>query len=232
MIQKVALLIIILFIVPIGFSYTRSMGGVEAIPDSYALYTELGLAGIVNFAAFEEAVEGYYKISKRKELLTLIDFSKPSTKERLFVIDMRKHAIEFVSHVAHGKNSGELFATSFSNTNGSNKSSLGFYLTGATYDGRNGYSLRLNGLEEGINDKAMERAIVIHGADYANPTPSMGRLGRSLGCPALPKALNAPIIDAIKGGSVLFIYADSPEYRAQTKIVPTAAPHTRFVAST
>lgn len=124
----------------------------------------------------------------------------------------------FSSLVAHGKNSGEMYATSFSNENGSLKSSLGFYLTESTYQGSNGYSLILNGLEKGINDHARERAIVMHGADYADPSVISGgrRLGRSFGCPAVPRALSRPIIDAIKGGSVMFIYAETPDYLAQS----------------
>ena len=104
---------------------------------------------------------------------------------------------------------------------GSYKSSLGFYLTGNTYQGRNGYSLLLDGLEKGINDRARERAIVVHGAAYANPSVcKSGRLGRSFGCPALPQALTKPIINTIKGGSVLFIYANNKEYMAKSSILP------------
>ena len=106
-------------------------------------------------------------------------------------------------------------------TGGSYKSSLGFYLTGNTYQGRNGYSLLLDGLEKGINDRARERAIVVHGAAYANPSVcKSGRLGRSFGCPALPQALTKPIINTIKGGSVLFIYANNKEYMAKSSILP------------
>ena len=121
-------------------------------------YIEMDLEGIVNYQAFEQAYEGYNKIGgRKKDILTLVDFSKPSTKERLYVLDMKQKKILFVSHVSHGKKSGENYATSFSNVNGSNKSSLGFYLTENTYIGKNGYSLILEGLEKGINDKAKER---------------------------------------------------------------------------
>ena len=131
---------------------------------------------------------------------------------------MKNHKLLFSSLVAHGKNSGDKYATSFSNRNGSYMSSLGFYLTQETYQGSNGYSLRLNGLEEGINDNARQRAIVVHGASYANPSViKSGRLGRSFGCPALPQALARPIIDTIKGGSVMFIYA--PIYITQSEIL-------------
>lgn len=184
-----------------------------------ALYRSMELEGVVGWEAFRQAVTGYYKVAGRKrDVLTLIDFSQPSTRERLFVFDMKERKMLFSSLVAHGKNSGEMYATSFSNENGSLKSSLGFYLTESTYQGSNGYSLILNGLEKGINDHARERAIVMHGADYADPSVISGgrRLGRSFGCPAVPRALSCPIIDAIKGGSVMFIYAETPDYLAQS----------------
>lgn len=135
------------------------------------LYQEMQLDGVVNFEAFEQAITGYHKIEdKTKEILTLVDFSKPSTEERFYVFDMRHKKLLFSSLVSHGKNSGGNYATSFSNENGSLKSSLGFFLTENTYQGKNGYSLVLNGLEKGINDRAKERAIVIHGAAYSNPS--------------------------------------------------------------
>lgn len=186
------------------------------------LYQSMELEGVVNWQAFRQAVTGYYRIEgKRREVLTLIDFSLPSTAKRLFVFDMAQHRLLYSSVVAHGKNSGENYATSFSNEYGSYKSSLGFYLTASTYQGRNGYSLILDGLEKGINDRARERAIVVHGAAYANPSVASrgGRLGRSFGCPALPQELSRPIIDAIKGGSVMYIYADKPEYLAQSTVL-------------
>ena len=186
------------------------------------LYHSMQLEGIVNWKAFRQAVEGYEKIGNRKrDVLTLIDFSKPSTEERLYVFDMKKRKMLFSSVVAHGKNSGGNYATSFSNECGSYKSSLGFYLTASTYQGKNGYSLIIDGLEKGINDRARERAIVVHGAAYADPSvvAGGGRLGRSFGCPALPPKLSRPIIDAIKGGSVMYIYAEASDYLAQSSIL-------------
>ena len=186
------------------------------------LYRSMQLEGVVNWKAFRQAVAGFYKIDNRKrEILTLIDFSLPSTEKRLFVFDMRQRKLLFSSVVSHGKNSGENYATSFSNKNGSYKSSLGFYLTESTYLGKNGYSLILNGLEKGINDRARERAIVMHGATYANPSvvSKGGRLGRSFGCPAVPQKLSRPLIDAIKGGSVMYIYAETPDYQAHSSIL-------------
>lgn len=194
--------------------------------EAYAsLYRSMQLEGVVNWKAFRQAVAGYYKIDNRKrEVLTLIDFSRPSTAKRLFVFDMRERKVLFSSVVSHGKNSGDNYATSFSNEGGSYKSSLGFYLTESTYQGKNGYSLILNGLEKGINDRARERAIVMHGAAYADPSVASrgGRLGRSFGCPAVPQKLSRPIIDAIKGGSVMYIYAETPDYLAHSSVLKDA----------
>ena len=186
------------------------------------LYRSMQLEGVVSWNAFRQAVTGYHKIAGRKrDVLTLIDFSRPSTEQRLFVFDMGRRKLLFSSVVAHGKNSGDKYATSFSNEYGSYKSSLGFYLTETTYQGRNGYSLILNGLEKGINDRARERAIVMHGAAYADPSVAIrgGRLGRSFGCPAVPQKLSRPIIDAIKGGSVMYIYAGTPDYLAHSSVL-------------
>ena len=194
--------------------------------EAYAsLYRSMQLEGVVNWKAFRQAVAGYYKIDNRKrEVLTLIDFSRPSTAKRLFVFDMRERKVLFSSVVSHGKNSGDNYATSLSNECCSYKSSLGFYLTESTYQGKNGYSLILNGLEKGINDRARERAIVMHGAAYADPSVVSrgGRLGRSFGCPAVPQKLSRPIIDAIKGGSVMYIYAETPDYLAHSSVLKDA----------
>ena len=186
------------------------------------LYHAMNLDGVVDYVAFETAFEGYGRIHKksRRNIFTLIDFSKPSTQKRLYVFDVDRKKMLHCSHVSHGRNSGGNYATSFSNESGSHKSSLGFYLTGDTYQGKNGYSMLLHGLEPGINDKARERAIVVHGAAYANPSAigPGGRLGRSHGCPALPEAVNREIIDAIKGGTVMFIYANDRTYLAQSEL--------------
>jgi hypothetical protein len=186
----------------------------------------LGLSGKVDYAIFEQALAGYDRIEgRRKEVLTLIDFTKPSTDKRLIVIDMRDKKILFETHVAHGRNSGGNYATAFSNRPNSHQSSLGFYLTDRTYIGRNGYSLVLDGLEPGINDNARSRAVVVHGAAYAEPSvaAAQGRLGRSWGCPALPMSVHREVIDAIRDGSVLFIYAADRDYVAQSAILSSSA---------
>jgi len=157
----------------------------------------------------------------RPEVLTIIDFSLPSDKERLWVLDLIEGKVLFHCLVSHGRNSGELMAEKFSNIPGSNSSSPGFYKTGETYMGKHGLSLALDGLETGINDKARTRAIVIHGADYVSAEfiRKYGRLGRSFGCPAVPQELSKEIIQTIKGGSCLFIYVPKPSYTSNSPIL-------------
>ena len=203
-----------------------SLSGIAAerssVPNSRALYHEIALAGTIDYAVFERAIAGYNRMGGHdKDILTVIDFTKPSTEKRLFVIDLKLKKILFISYVAHGRNSGEKYATSFSNREGSFKSSLGFYKTENTYYGKNGYSLVLDGLERGINDKAKERAIVMHGATYADPSTirSCGRLGRSLGCPALPLSVSKKIIDTIKGGTLLYIHGDDKTYASRSTFI-------------
>ena len=142
------------------------------------------------------------------QTLTVIDFSKPSTEKRLWVYDLRTRELLFHDYVAHGRGSGENLATQFSNVPESNRSSLGLFRTGEAYIGKHGLSLRLDGLERGINDRARERAIVIHGADYVNPATAraQGRLGRSLGCPAVRPEIASSLINAVKGGGLVFAY--------------------------
>lgn len=209
--KKIILLSILVTLFSCSSGSSVEAAGVgSAIADDRVVYEELGLAEAgFPFEAFERALEGYNTVEGRqRDVLTLIDFTKPSTQRRMWVIDMAAHKVLFNTWVAHGRGSGDNYATRFSNRNGSHQSSLGLYLTGETYIGGNGYSLLLDGLEAGINDHARERAIVVHGAAYANPSviASAGRLGRSWGCLALPPDVTLPIIDTIKGGSVLYIY--------------------------
>ncbi len=145
-------------------------------------------------------------------LLTVVDYSLPSTERRLWVIDVPTHQVVNYEFVAHGRGSGENQAVSFSNEPGSLQSSLGLFRTEDTYVGGEGYSLRLRGLEPGVNDRAMERRIVVHGADYVGPTviAEHGRLGRSWGCLALSRDVARSVIDRIKGGSAVFAYYPDP----------------------
>lgn len=173
------------------------------------LYKELNLEEVTGLPAFQEALKGYRLYGGEQDsLLTLIDFTKSSREKRFCVIDLKQKQVLYKSHVAHGRNSGEDYALVFSNRPGSFQSSLGFYRTGGTYYGKNGYSLLLDGLQPGINDKARDRNIVIHGAAYADPSVinNLGRLGRSLGCPALPPSVSRKVIDSIKNGTLLYIH--------------------------
>jgi hypothetical protein len=208
---------------PIGGGYPHREISFSPFSDDACLllYEQMNLSGLIQFNAFKAAFTGYKKLNNNNSILTVIDFSLPSTQKRMYVLDIKHKKLCYISYVTHGRNSGDNYATSFSNRNGSHQSSLGFYRTGATYQGGNGYSLLLEGLEEGINDEARSRAIVVHGADYCSEQVirSVGRLGRSHGCPALPRELAKPIIDTIKGGSLLFIYADRTDYPAMSEIV-------------
>lgn len=166
-------------------------------------------------ASFTEAIVGFYQLKEKrlidKDVLTIIDFSLSSNTKRLWIIDMATHTVLTNTYVAHGKNTGEEFARSFSNQNSSLKSSLGFYVTAEVYNGKHGMSLKLDGLEKGINDNARARGIVMHAADYVSAGFIKGnkRLGRSQGCPAVPVELTPQIIEMIKNKSCLFIYHPS-----------------------
>ncbi|WP_305029604.1 murein L,D-transpeptidase catalytic domain family protein [Hymenobacter convexus] len=190
----------------------------------------------LRFETFAKAMTGYLnlrqagKLAEDKQTLTVVDFDLPSTEKRLWVLDLAKNEILFHTLVAHGHNSGENEATNFSNTDQSNMSSLGFYATGSEYEGKHGHSLRLQGLDEGFNTNAAARSVVMHGADYVSEDfiKQNGRLGRSLGCPALPMDQYAQIIDAVNGGTCLFLNKSdagySSQYLNQEKAIAALAP--------
>ena len=190
---------------------------------SVGIWKELAKGQLLppSLPVLELALNGYAQLQGKlkKPLLTVIDYSLPSTQKRWWIIDLAQQKILLHTVVAHGRNSGALLAEKFSNRPESYQSSLGFFQTGEAYQGKHGYSLRLDGLEAGINDKARTRAIVIHGADYAKETvaATAGRLGRSLGCPAVPPDLSTPLIKLIKEGSLLFIYGKDPNYLRMSK---------------
>ena len=146
--------------------------------------------------------------AKPSQRLAVIDYTLPSTEPRMWVFDLLDVKLLFAEYVAHGKGSGENMATQFSNNEGSLQSSLGLFTAAETYDGENGYSLRMDGLEPGVNDRARERLLVIHGADYVDPQQAtrQGRLGRSWGCPALRRAVAHEVIDSLKDGQMVFAY--------------------------
>lgn len=186
------------------------------------IYKDLGIENKLEYSTFLKAIQGYNRIEDKKAgYITIIDFSKPSNEERFFVIDLENKKVDFSTYVTHGKNSGLGTAVKFSNNPNSYQSSLGFYLTKNTYEGSNGYSLRLLGLEPGINSNAMDRNIVVHGADYATKEfmDKYGFLGRSLGCPAIPEEISKKVIDYIKGGTVLYINGNDETYYAKSKYV-------------
>jgi len=183
--------------------------------DVRTCYTNCGLEGKLDFEIFAFAMESLDEMEYGNEnIVTIIDFSKPSTEKRLFILDLRNQQVLYQTFVAHGKNTGANMATKFSNNKGSNQSSLGLYRTGESYQGKHGYSLRLDGLEKGFNDNARSRAVVMHSASYVSESfiKRHGRLGRSWGCPAVPVEISEEIIDLIKGGSCLYIYANDINY--------------------
>lgn len=178
-----------------------------------------------DYKVFYDAIRGYNSIQDslhvfNKPLLTIIDFSKPSTDKRLWVIDLESRKVLFNTFVAHGRNSGNVIPTKFSNRCESFESSLGFYKTGSTYSGKHGLSLKLHGLEDGINDQAERRSIVMHGADYVSERfiANSGRLGRSQGCPAVSMQIHKELINFIKDQTCLFIYHTDTTYFKQSKI--------------
>lgn len=197
-----------------------------AVLENVSIYNQLDANSYVlpSFDCFNLALDGFHLLKAKglvqKNILTLVDFSLSSNKKRLWVIDLDKKIILFQTLVAHGRNTGEEFAKQFSNQAESFQSSVGFYATGEIYDGKHGMSLKLDGLEKGLNDKARERAVVVHGADYVSESfiKQNKRLGRSLGCPALPVEMNAKIINVIKNKSCLFIYHPSATHEIMSRL--------------
>jgi hypothetical protein len=198
----------------------------STVTPSATLYSKLHLSSLgLPQTVFNMALAGWQKLKAKgvvnKNVIAICDFTQSSTKKRLYIVDLDQHKLLFNTLVAHGKNTGEEFARSFSNEPSSYKSSLGFYTTKQTYEGEHGLSLRLEGLEKGFNDKAEERAIVLHGADYVcnNFVCEQGRLGRSWGCPAVSYEEHEAIINTLKDGSCLFIYYPDKKYLASSKLL-------------
>jgi hypothetical protein len=191
--------------------------------DMYKLYEDAGLeqAGL-SLEVFNKAMVGYLNLLHQgklsdKKILTIADFDKPSSEKRLWVIDLEGRQILFNSLVAHGKNSGLEKAEVFSNTVQSEMSSLGFYVTQNIYQGKHGLSLRLEGMDQNYNNNALERNVVVHGADYVSDAfvKQNGRLGRSQGCPALPMANHKEIISTIQDNTCLYLHASDSGYYSQ-----------------
>lgn len=198
----------------------------ETVSLSAVLYNKLNLDSLnLSQEALDYAIKGYEKLTasgavNNNRYLTVIDFSQSGRQKRFYLIDMQDQKLVMNTFVSHGKNTGLDVAKDFSNTMNSEKSSLGFYVTDATYTGKHGLSLRLKGQEEGFNNNAMSRGIVVHGAAYVNAgRVNSAFMGRSQGCPALPEAEYATAINYIKDGSVMFIYHPSQQYAQQSPIL-------------
>lgn len=191
------------------------------------LYDSLSLDSLgLSAEAYHKAVGGFLSLMvtgqvRNPGILSIIDFTLPSNKKRLFVLDLFNGRLLFNTLVAHGRNSGKLIASRFSNRRNSFMSSLGFYLTGESFIGQHGYSLRLEGEEKGWNDNVSRRAIIMHAAGYVSEEhiQQWGYLGRSEGCPAIPEELDRPIIDVIRGGSCLFVYSPDKRYLHGSRLV-------------
>lgn len=218
MVSKVFTIALLFFTSVIFISNPKSIATINRSTkietDTKMVYADLQTNNfeLPQIQSFSEALKGFYKLKDKgvikKNILTLIDFSLSSNVKRLWVIDLKSKTILVQSLVAHGRNTGEEFANSFSNNANSFKSSIGFYATAEVYSGKHGLSLRLDGLEKGINDNARNRGVVMHAADYVSASfiKNNKRLGRSQGCPAVPIGLSKEIITIIKDKSCLFIY--------------------------
>lgn len=192
---------------------------------SNKLFEEINMLNM-DIEIFRKALKGYQKLCDKGEIeklgiLSIIDFSKSSNEKRLFIMDINSKKLLFNELVAHGTKTGVEYAKYFSNKRYSNQSSLGFYITGRTYSGKNGFSLKLHGKESAFNSKAYERGVVMHGANYVSEKfiEKNGRLGRSFGCPAVSSEKNKTIINTIKNGSCFFIYYPDKNYLSQSKFI-------------
>jgi len=199
---------------------------VSAEATALSLYERLELNKLgLSADAMTYAYKGYAQLRKKgalnnSDILTIVDFSQSSKKKRLYIIDMKNDKVLMNTYVAHGKNTGLDNATKFSNTPESLQSSLGFYVTKGTYFGKHGLSLRLDGKEKGWNDKAEERAIVVHGANYIGAHRlGSAYMGRSFGCPAVPQEYSAKMINLVKNGTCLFVYHPSNRYLQDSKLL-------------
>ena len=218
---------------PIALIKKQQLSGapIKNRDNHFLLYDSLKLFNLgLTKEAFNQAIRGFELLNaagkiQKDTILTIIDFSLPSNQKRLFVLNLLSGKLLFNTFVSHGRNSGTKLATKFSNAFNSLKSSLGFYTTGDIYIGKHGSSLRLDGQEEGINNNAYNRGIVIHGANYVDEkiANKSGTIGRSFGCPAIPEALRKPIIETLRNGSCLFVYSPNKFYTLHSKLLSTNA---------
>ncbi|MFA5329526.1 MAG: murein L,D-transpeptidase catalytic domain family protein [Prolixibacteraceae bacterium] len=217
--RRILIYLFFLLVPVVNNARVTEIGSGEAMNND--IYATVNLADTgLSRDVFNLAIRGLNKLDsegklKNPNILTIADYSQSSNNKRLYVIDLKNRKLLFNTYVAHGRNTGEEYAKSFSNKEGSLKSSLGFYITENPIVGTHtGFALLIDGVEKGINDRAVKRAIIIHGAEYATESfiKKHGRLGRSFGCPALPPDLNKPIIETIKGGTCLFLYNPDTKY--------------------
>jgi len=219
--KAILTLIIVVLLLPV---FAGNAADYPSETDSKSVYRQLHNKSL-SFEAFDLALKGYEELKDslhlKENVISVVDYSQPSTQKRFYLIDVETKKVLFQDYVAHGKNTGLLNASSFSNKINSHQSSLGFYKTAETYFGKHGLSLRLDGLENGFNNLARNRAIVIHTADYAEESfvKKWGRLGRSFGCPALPSGNYKEIIELIKEGSLLFIYSPVDQYLRKSDVI-------------
>ena len=225
--MKVIIMSVLFLLIPAvnNARMSESSTGKLASFDTYSVgnLAEIGLSRDV----YDLAIKGLRKLDtngrlQNPNIITIADYSQSSNNKRLYVIDLKNKKLLFNTFVAHGRNTGDEYAKSFSNKEGSLKSSLGFYITEHPIIGSHtGFSLLLNGVEKGFNDNAIRRAIIMHAADYVseNFIKKFGRLGRSLGCPALPPNLNKLIIETIKGGTCLFVYNPDNVYLKRSSLL-------------
>lgn len=234
--KKVMRLAMAVLVITASFSFTGDNNEIHypappkptaITPQPLKLYNSLGLAqkGVPE-EAFDYALIGLKTLEAAGEIqndsiISIIDFTASSDKKRLFVININNGKVLFNTWVSHGRNSGLSRAEAFSNERSSYKSSLGFYVTENTYQGKHGYSLKLKGEEAGINDNAEDRGIVMHAATYVDESviKERGYIGRSEGCPAIAQQLHRQVISTIKNGSCLFIYSADSFYLSHSQLL-------------
>ena len=224
--RKIMLYIVLLLIPVINNAGVTEFDSAKIIENDIYAAVNLADTGLTK-DVFNMAIKGLKKLEingklQNPNIVTIADYSQSSNKKRLYVIDLKNRKLLFNTYVAHGRNTGGEFAQSFSNVEGSYKTSLGFYVTEHPIIGSHtGFSLLIDGVEKGFNDHALQRAIIIHAAEYAteNFIKKYGRLGRSYGCPSLPPEMNKPIIDAIQGGTCLFLYNPNKDYISKSALL-------------
>jgi len=207
-----------------GSNFTASRVYVSQRADDIYSQISFGKEAPLSKEVFKSAYTGFLnlknagKLNPESSIITICDFSLSANVKRLWVINLDNSKMLFHSLVAHGQGTGDEFARNFSNNENSHQSSMGFYVTDATYNGDNGYSLKLKGMDAGYNDAAYSRAIVVHGADYVCESfvKCNQRLGRSWGCPAIPRDIAPKVINTIKDGNALYIYYPNQKYLAKS----------------